>query len=307
MLQLTLPPNRAPEIQLYARAGGQPVGGRIPGTVVPDRVTLYNFDVSGVANGDYVLDIFNPWGRVMFRKSNTTYLLADEWWELDYLTDPARDPSKVFVNQDYGGPGALVYALDGIPIADATIEVFLYSDYVAGNRNGNYRINNSRQTVDGKWATAFYLDPEDYVLRYYRTGTAGPDEWKVVVTFNPNDIVITPLDPLQASAATLGGVRIPQIPTPPAVEPVTVTQHYSGENALVYQLDGKPVGGATILVFSADVYNSGNHLQGNAVAATEQDADGNWIRPLTLVPGRYILHCFKRNVAGPNSYNLVVE
>jgi hypothetical protein len=303
MLQLTLPPNREPELQLYTRANSTQINPRIFGTVVTGRDTLYNFDLSAVPNGDYVVDIYDPYGRVMLRKGTGSYLLADEWWELDYLSNPATDPSKILVNQDYGGTGALIYALNGIPVADASIELFLYSDYMAGNRDGNYRINSTRQTVDGTWAIAFYLDPQDYVLRYYRAGIAGPDEWKLTAALDPADIEIIPLSQSGLGLAELRGALSLRKPA----KPVRVDQHYQGQNNLVYRLNNKPVAGATILAFTADVYNSGNHLQGNAVASTEQDASGNWTQPMMLLPGQYVLHCFKKNAVGPNAYSLTVE
>lgn len=310
MLELTLPPNFSPTIQPYARSNAAPVGSPISGDAVSGRPTLYEFDVSTLANGDYVVDILNPWGRFVLRKFNTTYLMADEWWQLDYLTNPADDPSKIFVNQNYGGPGALTYSLNGIPVADATIELFLYSDYMAGNRNGNYRLNNSRQKVDGTWAVPFYLDPQNYVLRYYRNGVAGPDSWKVVVSFNPADISITPLEVYGNGAASLGlspqAMRMPEVPSQPR-EVVSVDHNYGGANTLIYRLSGEPVAGATIQIFKADDYNSGHRQAVNVVAQTEQAADGSWAKALSLAPGRYIMHCFKKNVAGPNAFSLVVE
>lgn len=309
MLELTLPPNFSPSIQPYARANAQAVGSPIEGEAVSGRPTLYEFDVSGLADGDYVVDITDPYGRFVLRKSNTTYLMADEWWQLDYLTNPADDPSKILVNQDYGGPGALTYSLNGIPVDDATIELFLYSDYIAGNVNGNYRINNSRQQVDGTWAVPFYLDPQDYVIRYYRNGVAGPDSWKVVVSFDPSEIEITPLDVIGGGAA-LGAspqpLRMPEVPAQ-LHNNVMVDHNYGGPNVLVYRLNGEPVAGATIQMFKADDYNSGHRLPVNIVAQTEQNADGSWAASLPLPPGRYIMNCFKKNVAGPNAFSLVVE
>jgi len=307
MLELTLPPNRVPTIQPYARANALPVGAPISGSVIAGRSTLYEFDVDDLPNGDYVVDISNPYGRFVLRKFNTTYLMAEEWWELDYLTDPEKDPGRILVNQNYGGPNALTYALNGIPVDDATIELFLYSDYAAGNRNGNYRINDSRQKVDGTWAVPFYLDPQDYVLRYYRTGVAGPDAWKVVVSFDPADIEITPLELSGMSAVTLGKLQIsPEVPEQPK-NTIAVDHNYGGKSNLVYRLDGQPVVGATIQIFKADSYNSGNRLAVNIVAQTEQRADGSWAAPLRLAPGRYVMHCYKKGVAGPNSFNLLVE
>lgn len=310
MLELTLPPNRVPTIQPYARNTALPVGTPITGTVIAGRSTLYEFDVDDLPNGDYVVDINNPYGRFVLRKFNTNYLMADEWWQLDYLTNPAEDPGKILVNENYGGQNALTYALDGIPVADASIELFLYADYIAGNRNGNYRLNNSRQRVDGSWAVPFYLDPQDYVLRYYRNGVAGPDAWKVVVTFDPADIDITPLEVYGSGAASLGlspqPIRLADVPSQP-IKLVSVDENYGGPNSLIYRLSGAPVVGATIQIFKANDYNSGHRQSINVVAQTEQKEDGKWAKALPLAPGNYVMHCFKKNVAGPNSFNLVVN
>lgn len=310
MLELTLPPHRTPTIQPYARANAQAVGPPISGEVVDGRSTLYGFNVDDLPDGDYVVDIANPLGRFVLRKSLVSYLMAEEWWELDFVTDPSRDPGKVLVNQDYGGTDALVYALEDMPVANAIVELFLFSDYAAGKHNGNYRLNNTRQTVDGTWAMPFYLDPQAYVLRYYRTGVAGPDAWKLIVSFNPEEIVITPLD-VCGSGATLGIHRevpeVPVVPPPPPENTVVIDHNYGGPNNLVYWLSGRPVDGAVIQLYLADDYNSGHRLPVNIVAQTEQRADGSWVRPLSLLPGRYVMHCFKRGVAGPNAFSLVVE
>lgn len=109
----------------------------------------------------------------------------------DILDNP-ETPEKVMVNQDFGGEGNLTYTLNGDPVADALIELFLYSDYAAGDYNSN-RLDSTRQRIDGTWAKAFYLDPQEYVVRFYRTGVAGPDAYKLVVSFDEDEIEVTPL------------------------------------------------------------------------------------------------------------------
>lgn len=112
--------------------------------------------------------------------------------DIKVILDQPENPDKVMVNQDFGGADNLMYTLDGEPVADALIELFLYSDYIAGNYNSN-RIDSTRQRIDGTWAKAFYLDPQEYVVRFYRTGVAGPDAFKLVVSFDADEIDITPL------------------------------------------------------------------------------------------------------------------
>jgi hypothetical protein len=87
MLQVTIPPGKSPTIQPYARSTALAVGSPIAGTAVSGRPTLYEFDVTGLADGDYVVDLSNPDGRFVLRKTGSDYLAADEWWELDYLHD----------------------------------------------------------------------------------------------------------------------------------------------------------------------------------------------------------------------------
>lgn len=300
MLELTLPPNRSPSLQAYARQTALPVGAAITGAAVALRPTLYEFDAAGLADGDYVVDITNPAGRFVLRKNGEVYLMADEWWQLDYLTDPAIDPGKVLVNENFGGPGALTYQLDGVPVEDASIEVFLLSDYNAGNCHGNRRLNSSRQKIDGTWAIAFYLDPQNYVLRFYKSGVAGPDEWQIVVSQDPAEVEIIPL-----STASSAALRLRPLSAPLAT--VAVDHNYGGSFALSYRLNGVPVEGATIQIHAAAGYNSGHRPASNVVGQTEQLADGSWAKAIRLAPGHYLLYCFKKNVAGPNTYDLTVE
>lgn len=345
MLQLTLPPNFSPTIQAYARETSLPVGGPVSGTVVPSRSTLYDFDIDFLDNGDYVVDILNPYGRFLLRKVNTNYLIAIEWWQLD-CCGSSKDPGKVLVNQDYGGPGALVYCLDGIPIADATIEAFLYSDYIVGHQDATYRVANSRQTVTGEWAMPFYLDPQIYVFRFYRIGVAGPDAYRVVVTFDPADISITPINPVPG-LAVLGlhqtgpiktevvqytPIKVTKLTTP-SVEPeiadeviktqivelpvvveelapegmIKVNQDYGGPNSLAYKLRGNPIPNAWIKIFNSNEFSAEKANEITPVATIRQSATGVWDRPVFLPPGVYVLYCFKEFVAGPDFFSITVE
>lgn len=88
LLELTLPPNKSPTIQPYDRDTETAVGYAISGTAVPGRPTLYYFDISGLADGDYVMDVANPVGRFLVRISDTNYYIASEWWEIEQITAP---------------------------------------------------------------------------------------------------------------------------------------------------------------------------------------------------------------------------
>jgi len=193
MLELTLPPNKTPAIVLYTRADGTAATASITGTESVSRPTLYSFDISSVDDGDYVVDVTNPYGRFVLRIDGTDYLIADEFWQLDYTSDFAKDPNKILVNQDYGGTQNLTYTVNGSIVADASIEVFSYASYTAGLINGNYRIAESRQKLDGSWAVPFYLDPGIYVLRYYKEDEAGPDIYRLTVSFTNSEIAVVKL------------------------------------------------------------------------------------------------------------------
>ena len=197
ILQLDLPPDFSPTVQFYARTTNEPVGDEIAGTADLLRPTLYDFDISDIAAGDYVVDVNQPYGRIKLRKTETSYYLTEEWWQIDAATQGSTDPGKVFVDENYGGDGHLIYELSGIPVYDASIEVYLYSDYVANRKDGTYRLATSRQNVSGEWAVPFYLDPAIYVFRFYKAGVAGPDAYRIVVSFDVDEIEVTQIDPVQ--------------------------------------------------------------------------------------------------------------
>lgn len=194
MLQLTFPPNRSPQLKFYTRATATLVGSAINGTESGTRPTLYNFNISSVPDGDYTVDVLQPYGRFVLRKKGTDYLIAEEFWELDYLSDQAKDPGKMLVNQNYGGANNLSYTVNGQIVADASLEIFLFSDYSQGNTSSIFRLAESRQLAGGAWAIPVYLDPGFYVLRFYKRDVAGPDDYKLNVSFNPSEISVIKLN-----------------------------------------------------------------------------------------------------------------
>lgn len=231
------------------------------------------------------------------------------------------DASRIYVDQDYGGKNNLVYVLGSRPVGQATIEVFLYDDYIAGNRDATYRIANSRQTDDGTWALPFYLDPNTYILQFYRPQIAGPDAYKLVVSENPDEIVFEQI-PIEGTG--LSGPATPPIQTTTVVKTVVETtvegldefagvgtvyvdENYGGAGALTYARDGVPVNGADILIYTAADYNAGNRSNEYIIAASRQLSDGRWQQPVRLDPGAYKLQFFKQGVAGPDTFNLIVE
>jgi hypothetical protein len=302
LLYLTLPPNKSPTVQPYARDTSVAVGSPIAGFAVTGRPTLYTFDVTSLAAGDYVIDISNPYGRAVIRKRTAGVLIAVEWWELDSQVN-LFDAGKVIVDQNYGGPDNLRYVVNGVTVIDASIEAFLYDDYLHGNRDGKYRIATSRQRANGTWAIPMYLDPDVYMFRFFKSEVAGPDVYRVVVSFDPSEIAVEWVASLSSSPSPPILQPVPVVPQ----QPVAVNQDYGGAGNLTYTINGQAVDGATIQVFWAADYNAGNRSGSYVVAATTQQVNGSWANSLSLVRGHYVLKCFKTGVAGPNTYNLTVE
>jgi hypothetical protein len=90
---------------------------------------------------------------------------------------------SVMVDQDYGGADALSYKTGaGAGVANATIVVYLTSDYNAGNRSNAFIVAKTSTVVGGKWAFALKLDPNAYTLIYYKTGEYGPDKKEITVS-----------------------------------------------------------------------------------------------------------------------------
>ncbi len=217
------------------------------------------------------------------------------------------------VDQDYGGPNNLCYTLDGIPVDNAEILVFLESDYLACNRGSQFVVAVSRTKADGTWEKAIMLDPTRYVIQFNKQEVSGPDAFTLVVSKDPAEISVTPLDVASCSPAI--------VPPPPVVpDPcetdgldefggdglILVDQDFGGVGELCYLLDGEPVANAEILLFDAVGYNAGNRQNKFAIVASRQQADGTWEQPVKVNPGEYVIQFHKQNVAGPDSFPLTV-
>lgn len=301
MLQLTLPPNKTPQITLYTRETATAVGSAITGTESETRPTLYDFDISAVDDGDYVVDITNPYGRFVLRVNGAAYLIADEFWELDYIAgqvDPAKDPNKVLVNHNYGGPQNLTYVLNSDPVADASIEVFLNSDYVAGLVNGNYRVAEARQKANGDWALPVYLDPDVYVLRYYKQDVAGPDVYRLNVSFVDSEISVVKL------SGTTGYLRV--LPETIKTNLIVVNQDYGGKNNLTYTVNDQVLSDVSIDIFYVNNFKENTLSPDYAIASTRQTKSGVWENAVSLEPNDYVIRFYKKGIAGPDYFKLTV-
>jgi hypothetical protein len=229
------------------------------------------------------------------------------------VTEAFQDPSvgigAIRVDQDYPTIGAMCHRLNGRPVDNAEILVYLYDDYVAGRRDINHVVAASRTRVDGGWERAVMRDPGGYAVQFHKQCVAGPDVVRLVVALDINDAEIEritdapdqvtdpgPPDCVVDGLDEFGGDGL-----------ILVDQDYGGPGTLCYTVDGVPVVGAEILLFRASDYNAGNRQNRFAVAASRQLADGTWQQPVKLDPGQYVVQFHKRDVAGPDAFNLTVS
>lgn len=98
--------------------------------------------------------------------------------------DLQQGSGSVLVDHNYGGPDALTYeTVDGtIKVNDASIDVYLTSDYAAGRTAGGYVVAHSFTDVNGHWVVPVMLDPGAYTVIFYKQGAYGPDRKDVTVT-----------------------------------------------------------------------------------------------------------------------------
>jgi hypothetical protein len=89
----------------------------------------------------------------------------------------------VEVNQDYGGTNTLTYVTSvGQGIDNASIRIYLTSEYEAGNRGIEFIIAATTTNVDGHWIQSAMLDPETYTIIFYKQNEFGPDRVDITVT-----------------------------------------------------------------------------------------------------------------------------
>jgi len=79
---------------------------------------------------------------------------------------------SVLVDHDYGGTDNLTYeTATGSGIDNATIHAFLKSDWDAGRRSVSYKKGATTTNARGRWITPMMLDPDRYMLYYFRQGS----------------------------------------------------------------------------------------------------------------------------------------
>jgi hypothetical protein len=101
LLRLTLPPNKSPILSAFTRKSGTPINNNIPGSEIPDRPGLYEFNVSAWPDGDMIVDIADPIGRFCIRKLGISYYTGTTWSEVEEAYRNGADSSG---NNGVGAP-----------------------------------------------------------------------------------------------------------------------------------------------------------------------------------------------------------
>ena len=115
---------------------------------------------------------------------------------------------------------------------------------------------------------------------------------------------------------SLGNRGAHEVPTPfkgnntPTVAPVLshapIDQDYGGPRALTYVTpDGDNIADATVRVYAKEDYDAGTLNKVTGITKTK--ADGTWVDPITVFPGRtYVIVFQKTNAFGPDTTEIIV-
>lgn len=114
-----------------------------------------------------------PFSDVIYRipVTNLSYDPTDE-----SHFQPTTGTGCVRVDHDYPTNSNLAYITgECCGVEGATVLAFKKSDWDLGNRVPSAAVASSQTTVGGTWVWAMLLDPGDYVLRFEKPGSYGPD------------------------------------------------------------------------------------------------------------------------------------
>lgn len=107
---------------------------------------------------------------------------------------PMRGCGVVPIDQDYGGPDALIYTpQNGCPIAGADIYIFDKAVFTAAgiNTERSLAVGATKTRANGRWNESIKIDPGVYILLYEKPGEFGPDTHELTVL--PPEEEITPV------------------------------------------------------------------------------------------------------------------
>ena len=81
---------------------------------------------------------------------------------------------------------------------------------------------------------------------------------------------------------------------------IAVDQNYGGPNELCYVSNGVPVDNAEIVAYLKSDYDANRRTQEFVKGTSRTNVQGNWVRPILLDPGFYVLQFSVQGVYGPD-------
>jgi hypothetical protein len=101
---------------------------------------------------------------------------------IDKHLDDVGGSGDTAVDENTGGADNLRYVYQSQGIDNATIKVYLKTDYDAGNRSDAYVKARSKTKTDGRWQWPIYLDSGfTYSIIFYKQGQYGPTKKEISI------------------------------------------------------------------------------------------------------------------------------
>lgn len=120
ILVLPLIPAMSPTINLFSRTADTSSpdttpenGAPIAGTAVTNRPGHYAFDITALANADYVVVSANPLGTWYIRKTSTQVMISESWANLEQTSISISPQSFAITPNGVSGRNRLVFYNDG--------------------------------------------------------------------------------------------------------------------------------------------------------------------------------------------------
>lgn len=148
--------------------------GDFPASAPADAYSIVAYERAGASpsEGDEVVAT-----GTYFHVGFDSVITDEAFLEMQSKLDNLIGPGSVMVNHDSGGVDALAYkTILNAGIDNAYINVYLKSDYIAGNRTSNYVVGFMITDVNGRWVRFLMLDLNTtYTLIYSKQLAYGPD------------------------------------------------------------------------------------------------------------------------------------
>lgn len=145
---------------------------------------IYFGNMPSVGSGLYDAWVYQ---RVSGTPASSDFLVGQASIDWDGVKEAslsgAQGTGQVMISHNFGGTDNLAYQTStGFGIVDATIRVYLKTDYDSGNTGTNYIKGTTTTITGGRWHKGVFLDPAQYVVQFVKAGAYGPDTTTITVT-----------------------------------------------------------------------------------------------------------------------------